>query len=122
MFAIKFSMKNFWVATVFSTKPNFRSVFIDFSSMFILFSKDSGPTKVKAKCLLSKDGGTQRIGTVELEQTGDGPVTLKGQIDGLKAGDHGFHIHEFGDITTCGDAGGHYNPDKGKKYRIHENH
>jgi len=77
-----------------------------------LAESDSGPTKVKAKCLLSKDGGTQRIGTVELEQTGDGPVTLKGQIDGLKAGDHGFHIHEFGDITTCGDAGGHYNPDK----------
>jgi len=21
-------------------------------------------------------------------------------------------VHEFGDITTCGDAGGHYNPDK----------
>ena len=97
MFAIKFSMeklmKNFWVvgfflptinATVFSTKPNFRSVFIDFSSMFILFSKDSGPTKVKANCLLIKDGGTDRIGTVELEQTGDGPVTLKGQIKGLK--------------------------------------
>ena len=93
MFAIKFSMKNFWVAgfflttinaTVFSTKPNFRSVFIDFSSMFILFSKDSGPTKVKAKCLLSKNGGTDRIGTVELEQTGDGLVTLKGQISGLK--------------------------------------
>ena len=52
--------------------------------MFILFSKDSGPTKVKANCLLIKDGGTDRIGTVELEQTGDGPVTLKGQIKGLK--------------------------------------
>ena len=52
--------------------------------MFILFSKDSGPTKVKAKCLLSKNGGTDRIGTVELEQTGDGLVTLKGQISGLK--------------------------------------
>ena len=56
--------------------------------MFILFSKDYGPTKVKAKCLLSKNGGTQRIGTVELGQTGDGPVTLKGQINGLKTGDH----------------------------------
>jgi Cu/Zn superoxide dismutase len=102
----------------FSTKLDYRSVFIDFSSMFIWFSKDSGPTKVKAKCLISKNGGIQRIGTVELEQTGDGPVTLKGQIEGLKTGDHGFHIHQFGDVTSCSDAGGHYNPDKGKKYRI----
>ena len=82
--------------------------------MFILFSKDSGPTKVKAKCLLSSHGRTHRIGTIDLEQTGDGPVTLKGQIDGLTAGDHGFHIHQFGDVTSCVKAGGHYNPDDGK--------
>jgi superoxide dismutase, Cu-Zn family len=23
---------------------------------------------------------------------------------------HGFHIHEYGEITTCKDCGGHYNP------------
>ena len=49
-------------------------------------------------------------GTITFEDTAAG-VHVMGQIDKAPAGDHGFHIHEFG---VCGDsgkaAGGHYNP------------
>lgn len=34
-------------------------------------------------------------------------------IIGLSPGDHGFHVHEKGDISGgCASTGGHYNPDK----------
>ena len=32
-------------------------------------------------------------------------------IPGMKDGDHGFHIHEYGDTQNgCASTGGHYNP------------
>jgi Cu-Zn family superoxide dismutase len=41
-----------------------------------------------------------------------GGVHITGQVEGLPAGEHGFHIHEYGDCSA-GDgtsAGGHFNP------------
>ena len=31
---------------------------------------------------------------------GDGPTTVKGEVTGLQPGDHGFHIHQFGDYSA----------------------
>ena len=47
----------------------------------------------------------------------DGHVQIKGSVRGLTPGEHGFHIHEFGDMRgTDGKAtGGHFNP-KGHKH------
>ncbi|GMR30235.1 hypothetical protein PMAYCL1PPCAC_00430, partial [Pristionchus mayeri] len=51
------------------------------------------------------------VGTVDFWQQ-DGKVTLNGSVRGLAPNQkHGFHVHQFGDITKgCANAGGHYNP------------
>ena len=44
-------------------------------------------------------------------QTGDGKTKVTGSVEGLKPGNHGFHIHQFGDYSAgCVSAGPHFNP------------
>jgi|TARA_A100001388_G_scaffold277556_1_gene269462 Cu-Zn family superoxide dismutase len=51
-------------------------------------------------------------GTILLMQKPGTPTMIKGRIEGLTPGEHGFHIHEFGDMSDgCKSMGGHYNPD-----------
>lgn len=51
-------------------------------------------------------------GTILFMQRGDSPTLIKGTITGLQPGKHGFHIHEYGDLSKgCESAGAHYNPD-----------
>ena len=51
-------------------------------------------------------------GTILLMQKPGTPTLIKGRISGLEPGEHGFHIHEFGDMSDgCKSMGGHYNPD-----------
>merc|ERR1711915_393203 len=53
-------------------------------------------------------GVTGRLHVVQ----GYGAVHIGGEIDGLKPGLHGFHVHMTGDIgDNCKAAGGHFNPD-----------
>ena len=54
-------------------------------------------------------------GTVEFKETPDG-VEVTANLEGLKPGDHGFHIHEKGDCSApdAASAGGHFNPSKHK--------
>lgn len=42
----------------------------------------------------------------------DGGVEIVAEISGLKPGEHGFHVHEFGDCSMADGkcAGGHFNP------------
>jgi len=51
-------------------------------------------------------------GTILLKQQPGKPTLIVGKITGLSPGEHGFHIHEFGDLSNgCESAGKHYNPD-----------
>ncbi|KAG4076613.1 hypothetical protein HA402_001900 [Bradysia odoriphaga] len=53
-------------------------------------------------------------GTVIFTQTScSGPVTIQISLKGLTAGEHGFHVHEKGDISGgCATMKSHYNPDE----------
>jgi len=66
---------------------------------------------IKAVCKLT---GAQGSGEVVITQNDpNGPVTIEGELKNMAPGKHGFHIHEFGDLTTgCTSAGGHFNPEK----------
>lgn len=51
-------------------------------------------------------------GTVLFKQMPGGPTLIVGKISGLEPGAHGFHIHQYGDLSKgCESAGAHYDPD-----------
>merc|ERR1711988_1736652 len=54
---------------------------------------------------------TNITGSLFMEQGRFG-VFVKGEIQGLSPGEHGFHVHMTGDTGDgCKAAGGHFNPD-----------
>lgn len=51
-------------------------------------------------------------GAIVMKQDPGKPTIIRGIIKGLTSGKHGFHVHEFGDLSKgCESAGGHYNPE-----------
>jgi len=64
-----------------------------------------------AVCVLRGFGDEAVKGTIRFSQAGEGPTVIEADIEGLKPGPHGFHVHEFGDNTNgCVSAGAHFNP------------
>ena len=52
-------------------------------------------------------------GLVKFRQVAGQPVEIRAEINGLTKGKHGFHVHEFGNLTNgCVSAGAHYNPSR----------
>lgn len=71
------------------------------------------PTITKAVCVLTPTKGNTASGKVTFTQQADG-VLVEATVSGLKPNSkHGFHIHEFGDISSedGSSLGGHFNPD-----------
>ncbi len=56
-------------------------------------------------------GNHKVSGKVTFTQKSDG-VEIVGEFTGLQPGEHGFHVHEFGDCSMADGkcAGGHFNP------------
>jgi Cu-Zn family superoxide dismutase len=65
----------------------------------------------KAVAVMIPTAGNEVHGIVMFEQQGEA-VRVRGKITNLSPGEHGFHIHEFGDLSKADgtSAGGHYNP------------
>ena len=61
---------------------------------------------------LVEANGSGTRGLLLLVQSSDSSeVTVRGRIDNLSVGSHGFHVHTTGATgNNCADAGGHFNP------------
>jgi len=56
--------------------------------------------------------GNETRGTVVFERV-EGGTRIVAEISGLTPGEHGFHVHQFGDCRSANgtSAGGHFNPE-----------
>jgi len=81
------------------------------SSQVAAKKKDNGNEIRRAISILKCDEGK---GTIFFKQACKTcPVDYRIRLNGLKQGKHGFHIHEFGDLSNgCDSAGSHFNPEK----------
>lgn len=64
--------------------------------------------------LTSHDPAVRNVtGDITITQQGpNGPVKLTGKVMGLTVGNHGFHVHEKGDLKEgCKSTGAHFNPE-----------
>jgi Cu-Zn family superoxide dismutase len=67
----------------------------------------------KAIAVLSPTQGSKVTGIITFKRLDNGGMKVTGHVEGLTPGDHGFHIHEFGDCSAAdgASAGGHFNPE-----------
>ena len=64
-----------------------------------------------AVCILKEDGNSGVNGIVHFVQPLGGKTRIVAHITGLTEGEHGFHVHQYGNlIEGCKSAGPHYNP------------
>lgn len=64
------------------------------------------------QAVIQGTSAANRINGVFNFQDSEAGLVVNGQFNEAPAGDHGFHIHEFGSCADTGNAaGGHYNPD-----------
>ncbi len=67
----------------------------------------------QAVCVLLPTMGNKVRGRIAFSETKDGTTRVRGRVTHLTPGLHGFHIHQYGDLTdrTGKSAGGHFNPE-----------
>lgn len=66
----------------------------------------------EAVCVLMPIAESGVHGIINFHQV-DGSVAIQGDVWGLKPGKHGFHVHQFGDLSDAKEgksAGDHFNP------------
>ncbi len=75
--------------------------------------EEKSSTPLKAVAMLRPTEGNNVSGKVTFTEVADG-VQIQAEITGLTPGNHGFHVHEFGDCSAAdaSSAGAHFNPTK----------
>ncbi|KAI8068235.1 Cu/Zn superoxide dismutase [Gongronella butleri] len=81
-------------------------------ALFAMFSQSvlAGPDSMSAIAVI--DNGEGITGTIWFTQDSkDSGTKVHAEFMGLTQGDHGFHVHQFGNLTGgCNSTGLHYNP------------
>lgn len=88
------------------------STFLAAAGLF-LFAGSLSADQHSLIAVLEPTEGNDVEGHVTFTKSGDG-VTIEAKVGGLEPNSrHGFHIHEFGDISAADgtSAGGHFNPE-----------
>jgi Cu-Zn family superoxide dismutase len=89
--------------------------FLLIGTQFLIAQKDHMMHKKamtqRAIAVVTATKGNSVHGVVSFEEVTKG-VHVVAQLTGLTPGKHGFHIHEFGDLSSDdgSSAGGHFNP------------
>jgi Cu-Zn family superoxide dismutase len=88
-----------------------KTILVSLSALCILTAFAHAQDVTKAMAKLEPKSGSQVTGMVTFTQSGD-EVQVLADIQNLKPGKHGFHIHEKGDCSApdAASAGGHFNP------------
>ena len=77
--------------------------------------EEKSPAPLKAIAVLHPTEGNKVSGTISFTEVADG-VQIQAEITGLTPGNHGFHVHQFGDCSAAStngsifEYGGHFNP------------
>lgn len=68
------------------------------------------PAPTRAQAVLKAGNGLKIKGIIHFTEE-NGVMKVESMVEGLKAGPHGFHIHEVGDCSKAdfASAGGHFN-------------
>lgn len=66
---------------------------------------------MEAVCILDPTEGNTASGKVTFTRVKNG-IRVEGKVTGLTPGKHGFHVHEYGDLSKADGTslGGHFNP------------
>ena len=88
---------------------NKKALYVHFISTFDCLQVKKIPTKMALHAVCKLEGSI--TGTISFSQNAEGSTHVTGEVSGLSAGNHGFHIHQYGDYTGgCASTGGHFNP------------
>ena len=89
---------------------NFLVFLIENGKLILQYLQQEKQIALTFFCPLSESGGTNNY--VALLEFDDGTSLIEGFVHGLGPNPlHGFHIHEFGDLSDgCASCGGHFNP------------
>jgi Cu-Zn family superoxide dismutase len=71
----------------------------------------TAPQLDRAVCVLVPVGDSGVQGVIEFERQGGGKIKITGEVSGLEPGKHGFHVHQYGDLTDLSEgksAGDHF--------------
>ncbi len=71
---------------------------------------ETAPAPTRAQAVLKAANGLKIKGIIHFTEE-NGVMKVESMVEGLKAGPHGFHIHEVGDCSKAdfASAGGHFN-------------